>query len=129
MIARANSNATQASITNTTFILSPITSIPLPDGTADCIISNCVINLVPHKEKHVVFSEAFRLLKPGGRFAVSDILAKTEFTEEMKLDMSLYVGCISGAALVEEYETWLRQAGFEGKSTTCSYFGFVEDRN
>lgn len=114
MLARARVNAAKASITNVSFVESPITAINLPSSSTDCIISNCVINLVPAEEKHFVFEEAFRLLKPGGRVAVSDILAKKEFPPDLQRDMALYVGCISGASLVEEYETWLKDAGFEG---------------
>ena len=114
MLSRAEKNASKASITNVKFVLSPITKIPLESESADCIISNCVINLLGQDEKPVCFKEVHRLLKPGGRLAVSDILAKKEFTEELKRDMGLYVGCISGASLVGEYENWLKGAGFEG---------------
>jgi arsenite methyltransferase len=131
MHARATANATRAGITNTEFILSLITRIALPSETADCIISNCVINLVPHADKHLVFNEIFRLLKPGGRVAVSDILAKKELTEEIRGDVALFVGCIAGAAEVSEYETWLKEAGFEGKcfsssSSSSSSFQMVD---
>jgi arsenite methyltransferase len=114
MLSRAQKNASQASITNVKFVLSPITKIPLDSETADCIISNCVINLLQQDEKVVCFKEVYRLLKPGGRLAVSDILAKKVFPEELQKDMGLYVGCISGASLVSEYENWLKEAGFEG---------------
>jgi arsenite methyltransferase len=114
MLDRAHKNAATASITNVKFVLSPITKIPLESESADCIISNCVINLLPATEKPVCFNEVYRLLKPRGRLAVSDILAKKEFPEELRKDMGLYVGCISGASLMSEYESWLREAGFEG---------------
>lgn len=78
------------------------------------MISNCVINLLTQEENPICFAETYRLLKPGGRLAVSDILAKKPFPEELQRDMGLYVGCISGASLVEEYEGWLRKAGFDG---------------
>lgn len=104
MLARARLNATKADIKNVSFVESPITSINLPSSSTDCIISNCVINLVPAQEKHLVFEENFRLLKPGGRVAISDILAKREFPPDLQWDMALYVGCISGASLVEDYE-------------------------
>ncbi|KAH8748365.1 S-adenosyl-L-methionine-dependent methyltransferase, partial [Hyaloscypha sp. PMI_1271] len=94
MLSRAEKNASKASITNVKFVLSPITKIPLESESANCIISNCVINLLQQDEKPVCFGEVYRLLKPGGRLAVSDILAKKEFTEELKSDMGLYVGCI-----------------------------------
>jgi arsenite methyltransferase len=114
MLARARLNASKSNFTNVSFVESPITAIDLPSGSTDCIISNCVINLVPAKDKHLVFEEIFRLLKPGGRVAVSDILAKKEFPPDLQRDMSLYVGCISGASLIVEYEEWLRDAGFIG---------------
>jgi arsenite methyltransferase len=114
MVARARQNAIKSSITNVRFVESPITLVDLPSYIADCVISNCVINLVPLQEKHLVFEEVFRLLKPGGRVAVSDILAKKEFPPDLQQDMSLYVGCISGASMVEEYEKWLKAAGFKG---------------
>lgn len=115
MLDRARTNASKASIMNSKFILSLITNIPLESSSTDCIISNCVINLVPRSDKPVVFSEVYRLLKPGGRFAVSDILAKKEFPQDLQRDMGLYVGCISGASLAADYEAWLKNAGFKGK--------------
>jgi SAM-dependent methyltransferase len=117
MLSRAKQNAEKSSITNVKFVLSPITKIPLESETADCIISNCVINLLAQDEKPVCFSEVFRLLKPGGRLAISDILAKKKFPDELRKDLALYVGCISGASLVKEYEGWLKEVGFEGMST------------
>jgi arsenite methyltransferase len=117
MISRAKQNAEKSSITNVKFILSPITKIPLESESADCIISNCVINLLAQDEKPICFAEVFRLLKPGGRLAVSDILAKKEFPDELRKDLALYVGCISGASLVEEYEEWLKEVDFEGMSS------------
>ncbi|KAE8452951.1 hypothetical protein EG329_012138 [Mollisiaceae sp. DMI_Dod_QoI] len=113
MLDRARRNAEKASITNVKFVLSPITEIPLDSESADCIISNCVINLLAQDEKLVCFKEVQRILRPGGRLAVSDILAKKVFPEELQRDMGLYVGCISGASLVSEYEQWLRGAGFD----------------
>lgn len=115
MLDRARLNATKASITNVKFIQSPITSIPLESDLADCIISNCVINLLSHEDKKVCFAQIYRLLKPGGRLAVSDVLAKKPLPEDLRRNMGLYVGCISGASLVGEYETWLKEVGFEGK--------------
>jgi arsenite methyltransferase len=115
MLARARLNATKSSVTNAQFVKAAITSIPLVAETANCIISNCVVNLVPHGDKHLVFEEMFRLLKPGGRVSISDILAKKQMSAEMQRDLGLYVGCISGASLVGEYEGWLRGAGFKGR--------------
>ena len=93
---------------------SPITKITLPDAVADCIISNCVVNLVLEEEKQLVFHETFRLLKPGGRIAISDILLTRDLPNELKSDMALYVGCIAGASRLEAYERYLKKAGFEG---------------
>ncbi|EME44340.1 hypothetical protein DOTSEDRAFT_88528 [Dothistroma septosporum NZE10] len=94
------------------FVKSGITKMSLEASSADCIISNCVVNLVPEEDKHLVFQEMARVLKSGGRVAISDILAKGEMPEEVKNSMALYVGCIAGASLVENYERWLREAGF-----------------
>jgi len=114
MLARANENKARIGAENIEFVESPITQIALPPGIADCVISNCVINLVPESEKHLVFEEIFRILKPGGRLAVSDILAKKPLPEEIKNDLSSYVGCISGASLVEMYRKYCQDAGFVG---------------
>lgn len=115
MLDRANQIKAKTNATNTEFVDSPITKIKLPDSTADVLISNCVINLVPEDEKQLVFNEMFRLLKPGGRVAVSDILAKGEMPEHIRGDMSLYVGCIAGASRVDAYERYLKTAGFNGE--------------
>jgi arsenite methyltransferase len=98
---------------NVSFIKSRITSIALPDASADVVISNCVINLVPYAEKHLVFKEMHRLLRPGGRVAVSDILTKKALSDEMKSNVALYVGCIAGASSEGEYAGWLSEAGFK----------------
>jgi ubiquinone/menaquinone biosynthesis C-methylase UbiE len=115
MINKADANKARINASNVRFIESTITSIALPDDTADCIISNCVVNLVPVEHKQAVFSETFRLLKPGGRVAISDILARKELTGDIRKNVALYVGCIAGASLVSEYEAFLKTAGFKGK--------------
>lgn len=115
MLERANRNKEEAGAENVLFVKSPITKIDLTNECADCIISNCVVNLVPEHEKQLVFNETFRLLKPGGRLAISDILLKKELPDELKKSMALYVGCISGASRVNEYEEYLRNAGFRGR--------------
>ncbi|PTB62133.1 NAD(P)-binding protein [Trichoderma citrinoviride] len=99
---------------NVEFVKSQITHIALEDGIADCIISNCVVNLAPEEEKQLVFNEIFRLLKPGGRVAISDILAKSALPEKIRKSMALYVGCIAGASQVGMYRKYLREAGFHG---------------
>lgn len=95
------------------YVHAPITKIPLRSEVADLVISNCVINLVPHEQKHTVFTEIHRLLKAGGRLAVSDVLTKKPLPEAMRNNVALVVGCVSGAASVEEYKKWLMEAGFE----------------
>ncbi|CAM1506354.1 Fc.00g059950.m01.CDS01 [Cosmosporella sp. VM-42] len=113
MLTKANSIKTNTRNHNVEFFESTITDMSiLGPGIADCIISNCVVNLVPATEKHLVFSEMFRLLKPGGRVAISDILAKKPLPEKLRSDIALYVGCISGASEVPEYENFLKDAGF-----------------
>ncbi|KAM6485359.1 S-adenosyl-L-methionine-dependent methyltransferase [Trichoderma sp. SZMC 28011] len=99
---------------NAEFVQSQITRIALEDDIADCIISNCVVNLVPEEEKQLAFNEMFRLLKPGGRVAISDILAKGPLPDAIKKSMALYVGCIAGASEVGMYEKYLKEAGFNG---------------
>ncbi|KAI9768898.1 MAG: hypothetical protein M1839_003852 [Geoglossum umbratile] len=115
MLALAHRNAQKSLYSsNVVFVESSITSIPsLSDSRADCIISNCVINLVPHEHKHLVFEEIWRLLKPGGRVAVSDILAMKELSEDIRGNLGLYVGCVAGASQVKEYEGWLSGVGFQ----------------
>ncbi|KAF7125579.1 hypothetical protein CNMCM5793_001796 [Aspergillus hiratsukae] len=113
MIDLAKRNAEAAGLSNTRFIEASITSIPLPDASVDCIISNCVINLIPAKDKPAVFQEIARLLKPGGRVAISDILARKELPPKIVNDMALHVGCIAGASQVAAYQEWLERAGFK----------------
>ena len=98
-----------------TKVKSNITSIALPDGIADIVCSNCVINLVPEAEKPAVFHEIFRILKPGGRVAISDILAKQPLPEHIRKNVAMFVGCISGASMPEEYKLWMVNAGFKGQ--------------
>ncbi|KAL9597363.1 MAG: hypothetical protein Q9219_005172 [cf. Caloplaca sp. 3 TL-2023] len=113
MLERANGIKQKIQADNTSFVQSGLTNIDLPSATADCIISNCVINLVPEVEKPLAYNEMFRLLKPGGRIAISDILLTQEMPNELKNDMALYVGCISGASRLEECRKYLNDAGFE----------------
>ncbi len=110
MIDLARRNAEKAGLANVEFHLAPIDRLPLPDASADCVISNCVINLAP--DKAAVFREIARVLKPGGRLAVSDIALKRELPPELGNDLMAYVGCIAGAIPIEEYRRGLIEAGF-----------------
>lgn len=114
MLKRAEALKVTWSKDNVEFVQSQITRIALKDGIADCIISNCVINLVPEEEKQLAFNEMFRLLKPGGRVAISDILARGPLPDNIKNSMALYVGCIAGASEVGIYQRYLKEAGFNG---------------
>jgi arsenite methyltransferase len=111
MIEKARRNAAKGGYRNVEFTLGEIESIPLPDGTADVIISNCVINLSPDKES--VFREAFRILQPGGRLMVSDIVLLKPIPSAIQKNIAAYIGCISGALLKEEYLGLIEKAGFE----------------
>jgi arsenite methyltransferase len=111
MIQRARANAAATGYTNVEFLLAGIDRLPLDDASADCVISNCVLNLAP--DKPAVFREIFRVLKPGGRLAVSDIALKSELPELIAKSLAAYVGCIAGAISIDDYRTGLRNAGFE----------------
>ena len=111
MLAKARGNAAKAGHTNVEFRLGEIEHLPVADNSVDVIISNCVINLSPEKQK--VFDESFRVLKPGGRLAVSDVVAAAELPEEVKNDLALHAGCIAGASLISDVEEMLRKAGFD----------------
>jgi len=110
MISKARKNAKKGGYSNTEFLLGEIEHLPVADATIDVIISNCVINLSPEKEK--VFNEAFRVLKLGGRLAISDIVTIAEFPDEYKNDVSLICGCMSGASSIKTIQTFLHNAGF-----------------
>jgi SAM-dependent methyltransferase len=115
MIERARRNAENGPggkpFTNVEFHLATIDRLPLADNSVDCVISNCVINLAP--DKQAVFREIARVLKPGGRLAVSDIALKRALPEEVSTDLLAYVGCVAGAILIEDYRRGLQDAGFE----------------
>ena len=111
MIDRARANAKSGAYTNVDFHLSTIDKIPLPDASVDCVISNCVLNLAP--DKPAVFREIARVLKPGGRLAVSDIALKHELPEAIAKSVAAYVGCIAGAIRIDDYRAGLLAAGFE----------------
>ena len=110
MISKARNNADKAKFDSVEFRLGEIENLPIADHTADVIISNCVINLSPNKAR--VFTEAFRILKSGGRLAISDVVASCEMPAEMKNDLELYSGCMAGASLIDELETFMADAGF-----------------
>jgi len=111
MLALARENQRKAGIENVEFIKGEIEHIPLPDNSVDVIISNCVINLSANKDR--VLSEAFRVLKPGGRFAVSDVVTRGCVPAEIRSHLLLWVGCIAGALTEDEYQAKLQAAGFE----------------
>jgi arsenite methyltransferase len=110
MLELARKNAEKAGATNTEFHHATIDKLPLPNGSVDCVISNCVINLAT--EKSAVFREVARVLRPGGRLAVSDIALKKPLPPELGTDLMAYVGCIAGAIFIEEYRRGLTEAGF-----------------
>ena len=110
MIERAQRNAQKAGYTNVEFHLAAIDALPLADHSVDCVISNCVLNLAP--DKPAVFGEIFRVLKPGGRLAVSDIALKMPLPPELKTSFAAYSGCIAGALPLDDYRTGLLNAGF-----------------
>src|SRR5690349_15534485 len=114
MLALARENQRKAGATNVEFLKGSIESIPLPDGSVDVIISNCVINLATDKD--AALREAFRVLKPGGRFAVSDVVVHGDVPAEVRRSMELWVGCVAGALGDVEYEQKLTAAGFTGVS-------------
>jgi arsenite methyltransferase len=114
MLALARRNAAEAGAGNVEFLKGDMERIPLPDASVDVIISNCVINL--SADKGQVLREAYRVLRPGGRFAVSDVVVRGEIPAEIRRSMELWVGCIAGALEEREFEALLRDAGFEDPS-------------
>ena len=111
MLALAEENKRKAGVSNVEFLKGQIENIPLPDNSVDVIISNCVINLSANKDK--VLQEAFRVLKPGGRFAVSDVVTRGEMLPEIRKSVLLWVGCVAGALEENDYRNKLAAAGFE----------------
>lgn len=110
MIARASINKSKLGYANVEFLLGEIENIPLPEDTADVVVSNCVLNLVPDKKK--AFSEMYRIMKTGGHFCISDIVFTGELSDDLRVSAALYAGCISGALPREEYINLLHEAGF-----------------
>ena len=125
MLALARRNQAAAGVTNVEFLTGDIEHIPLPDASVDVIISNCVINLAADKRK--VFAEAFRVLKPGGRFAVSDVVVRGDVPMAIRRSMELWVGCVAGALEEQQFEAWLREAGFENPTLEPTRVYRVED--
>jgi SAM-dependent methyltransferase len=125
MLALARENQKKAGVTNVEFLKGAIENIPLPDNAVDVIISNCVINLSGDKDR--VLSEAFRVLKPGGRLAVSDIVVLAEIPSEIRRSIELWVGCIAGALEENEYREKLVRAGFGSVTLEPTRIYRVED--
>jgi SAM-dependent methyltransferase len=125
MLALANQNKQRAGVENVEFLKGDIERIPLPDSSVDVIISNCVINLSADKKK--VLAEAFRVLKPGGRFAVSDVVVRGEVPSEVRTSMELWIGCVAGALEEQEFLGMLRSAGFENPSIEPTRIYKAED--
>ena len=110
MLALANANRERASVTNATFLKGTIESVPLPDASVDVVISNCVINLA--KDKGAVIKEAFRVLRPGGLFAVADMVELEPLPEDLKKRLDSWAGCLSGTVPIDQYRAALLKAGF-----------------
>ena len=110
MIEKARANAAKLGFTNVEFRLGDIENMPIESNTADVVVSNCVMNLVPDKQK--AFAETYRITKPGGHFSISDIVLQGELTDELREEASLYAGCISGAVQKENYLRIIRDVGF-----------------
>ena len=125
MLALALDNKATAGATNVEFLKGHIEAIPLPSNSVDVIISNCVINLSGDKRK--VLAEAFRVLRPGGRFAVSDIVTRGELPDEVRRSMELWTGCVAGALDEKEFLTLLRDVGFENPSIEPTRVYTAED--
>jgi len=112
MLELARANQVRAGVTNAEFLKGEIENVPLPDNSVDVIISNCVINLSADKDR--VLREAYRVLKPGGLFAVSDVVSRGEVPTELRRNMELWIGCVAGALHEDDYRSKLQQAGFRG---------------
>jgi SAM-dependent methyltransferase len=125
MLALARQNQRKAGVANVEFLKGEIEAIPLPDASVDVIISNCVINLSGDKER--VLSEAFRVLKPGGRFAVSDVVVRGEVPPAIRKSVELWIGCVAGALEEQEYRDTLAKAGFEAIGVEPTRVYRVED--
>ena len=125
MLSLANANKVRAGATNVEFLKGEIEKIPLPDNSVDVIISNCVINL--SGDKRTVLREAFRVLKPGGRFAVSDVVVRGDVPTAVKKNMELWIGCVAGALEENEFLSMLSDVGFENPSIEPTRIYRAED--
>ncbi|NWG13960.1 MAG: arsenite methyltransferase [Acidobacteria bacterium] len=125
MLALARDNQREAGISNVEFLKGEMEDIPLPDASVDVIISNCVINLSPDKDR--VLAEAFRVLRPGGRIAVSDVVVRGGVPEDIRRNVELWIGCVAGALEEDEYRAKLTQAGFKGVRIEPTRIYKVED--
>src|SRR6202011_771868 len=125
MLALANENKNKAGVNNVTFLKGEIEHIPLPDNSVDVIISNCVINLSADKDR--VLSEAFRVLKPGGRLAVSDVVTRGEMLPEIRQSILAWVGCVAGALEVNDYRSKVAAAGFQNIEVEPTRIYRIED--
>jgi arsenite methyltransferase len=125
MLALARENQRRAGIDNVEFLKGEIEQVPLPDNSVDVVISNCVINLSADKDR--VLREAFRVLKPGGRFAVSDVVVRGDIPADIRRNVELWVGCVAGALEESEYRTKLAAAGFEGIDIEPTRIHQIED--
>lgn len=125
MLALAEENRRESGLTNIEFLKGEIENVPLPNNSVDVIISNCVINLSGDKNR--VFQEAFRVLKPGGRFAVSDVVVRGSVPAEIKKSIELWVGCVAGALTDDEYKTKLAKAGFDHIDIEATRVYSIED--
>ena len=125
MLALASENQKKSGLTNVEFLKGEIENIPLPDDAVDVIISNCVINLSADKDR--VFREAFRVLRPGGRFAVSDVVVRGEVPHEVRRNVELWIGCLAGALEETEYRAKLANAGFDSIDFEPTRIYRVED--
>jgi arsenite methyltransferase len=127
MISKARGNAEKTGFKNVDFRQGELENLPVADGIVDVILSNCVINLSPEKQR--VFTEAFRVLKPGGRLAISDVVQTDEMPEHIKKDMAMHIACIAGASLIPELESMMRKAGFSNIRITPKHDSrdFIKD--
>jgi len=125
MLALARENQKKAGVDNVEFLKGEIEAIPLPDASVDVIISNCVINLSADKDR--VLAEAFRVLRPGGRFAVSDVVVRGAVPAQIRRSIELWIGCVAGALEEDEYRAKLAKAGFEGIDVEPTRIYRVED--